>query len=633
MTERNICTSTNSCGVSRNRIPLGIWCIIALLSAFEPITHLWISFFPPKGTVPTGLHIPDTGIFLLAMNMFDSGFHSPYATHAAVHGSQYLGYYAQPFYWLYGIGGFLGNRLHITPFLWLGFINGVGAFLFLITIYRFLQTTFPRYANRSFVLYTLGGGLGGVAYVVANLAGWTTSPSFELYFRRFAMYELIEGPSLFPVLLMPRLYYTIPLAFCFGSLTAFVRALQLRCSRHMAFSVALLFVGSFFNQRFGPPTWFIGCLYILQRQDMNLGLKVRYAVQNGLSVFLGCFAAFAVMRMSPRFFENALAGVQQHMWLTPFVTAGFFHVCILLYVIRGSYRHLPPPFQRVVTATSVYLLTFSALFLLYQIYYGNLLIARDAAVAVSVSDPALLGFLAGTILVAPRRQVTREPSEEGWVLVWALVFLSVAVSAWGRGRFLQFTPQRLMIFLGPSLAILSAIGLTRLASSYNRVAMFLQGIILTCGITSLLVGAICFQGPLCYGSSSFRTIRCQVMSEEDAYVLEKIPSGRVLTTKRFSDVIALREGMSVLGGMGAIDLSDQPWTVLGPQLDRFFSDSSDADFRREFVRQWQVDYVFCPASDPIPEPVYEELQELECLELVAQEGNATLFRVQNDYLQ
>lgn len=632
MTEQDSCTSTHSCGVKRKRIPLGIWCVIVLLSVLEPVTHLWIYFFPPKGTVPTGLHIPDTGIFVLAMNMFDSGFYSPYATHAAIHGTQYLGYYAQPFYWLYGVAGFLGNRLGITPFVWLGFINGLGACLFLITIYRFLRTTFPRYADRSFILYTLGGGLGGIAYVVAYLAGWTESTSFELYFRRFAMYELIEGPGLFPVLLMPRLYYTLPLALCFGSLTAFVRALQLRCSRHMAFSLGLLFVGSFFNQRFGPPTWFIGFLYLLQRGDMTLRRKTWYAFQNGLSAFFGCLAAFIFMRLSPRFFENALAGVQQHMWLTPFITAGIFHLSLLIYVIRTSYPHLSRLFQRVVAATCVYVLTFSVLFLLYQIYYGNLLVARDAAVAVAVSDIALPGFLVGMILATRRRQPAGELPEEGWVLVWVLVFIVAAVSAWGQGWFLRFTPQRLMIFLGLPLAILSAMGLTRLASAHKWTATWLQGTILTCGITSLLVGSVCFQGPLCHASSSFGVIRCQVMSEEDAHVLEKMPSGRVLTTKRFSDVIALREGMSVLGGMGAIDLSDQPWDVLGPQLDRFFSESANSDFRREFILQWRVDYVFCPASDPLPEPVLEDLQRLTCLELVVREGRAKLFRVrQSDW--
>ncbi len=621
--------NVNACPITpkpmiRVRFPLWVWCLIVLVSLVAPLQHFWVYLFPPKGTVATGLHIPDGGIFITAMNMFDSGFRSPYATAQAEYGDTYVGYFAMPFYWLYGLAGFVGNRLGVAPFLWLGVINGFGGFFYLFVVYRFFVTAFPQYATRAFPLYVFGGGIGGIAYVISSWAGLTDHPLFETYFRRFAMYELIEGPVLVPLLHVYRLYYTVPLALGFGSLIAFIRALDLGCPRHRAFSAFLLLVCSFLNQRFGIPFLAIIVLYLLYR-PLSFPVKVVYVIHYVLAVLLGTGLGYAMMQMSPRFVENALEGVRQQMWLSPFITAAFFPLLLTVRVIWQQRYSADRHFRFMVFTMVGYLSVFCGLFLVYQAYFGNLWVARDGAVAVAISDIALLGAFAGGVVGIRRVSHSDQPLPERWVILWFLLFFSFAVSAWGRGWFLQFTPQRLMIFLGIPLAVLATIGLERMQNQTMARACFYG--VLICGVISAGVGALCFQGVLCHASPAFHFQRCQLMTRADAYVIDQIHEGRVLTTQRFSDVLALRPNVSVLGGMGAIDLSDQPWGKLKVEIDNFFSKETSSEERKRFVQNWVVDYIFCPASDPVPDSLIQDLRGSGWVEVIAEKEGAVLFRV------
>ena len=113
--------------------------IIALLSALQPLAHFWIERYPGEGRVPTGMHKPDTAIFIHCMRMFDDGFFSPYATCLASVGPNSAQYFPAPFHWMYGIIGAAGKMLGVGEFVWLGLMNGLGLAIFAILIYLWFR--------------------------------------------------------------------------------------------------------------------------------------------------------------------------------------------------------------------------------------------------------------------------------------------------------------------------------------------------------------------------------------------------------------------------------------------------------------------------------------------------------------
>ena len=100
-------------------------------------------------------------------------------------------------------------------------------------------------------------------FLMAWSTGSVNSPDFEQWFYRFAQYELIEGQHLAPALLMPRLYYTLPLALGFAALTALVETDWCRCPGHLFFTGFLLFITALLNLRLGPLFWAVGCVYLV----------------------------------------------------------------------------------------------------------------------------------------------------------------------------------------------------------------------------------------------------------------------------------------------------------------------------------------------------------------------------------
>ena len=146
----------------RARTPRAIWLLIAILALTQPLVHLLCLHFPPEYTVATGLHIPDSALFLHAMNMFPSGFHSAYATCQAAAGDASIAYYSVPHLWLYGVLGLIARVLPLDPFLTYGIANGLGAAFYLWVVFRLLIVIVPRFAVAAFVLFTLSGGPGGL---------------------------------------------------------------------------------------------------------------------------------------------------------------------------------------------------------------------------------------------------------------------------------------------------------------------------------------------------------------------------------------------------------------------------------------------------------------------------------------
>ena len=149
--------------------PPWIWAIIVGLTLIEPATHVWLMVAAPAGTSHTGMHIADSVIFIHAMRMFDTDFWAPYVTCNAGDLGHSPKYFPVPFLWMYGGVGEIGRQLQIDEFLMLGLANAMGAALYLCAVYSFFRNVVPNIANRAFVLFAVGGGLGGVAYL-ASLA-------------------------------------------------------------------------------------------------------------------------------------------------------------------------------------------------------------------------------------------------------------------------------------------------------------------------------------------------------------------------------------------------------------------------------------------------------------------------------
>lgn len=107
-----------------------------------------------------------------------------------------------------------------------------------------------------------------------------------------------------------------------------------------------------------------------------------------------------------------------------------------------------------------YLALYALGWLVHQGYYGTLLSGRDATVAATVSDWALLGVLAGLWPGSRRRNAEAEMHAHDFFLgAWFLLFLAVSISGWGHGPVLRFGPQRLEPLLWLPLCALCALAL------------------------------------------------------------------------------------------------------------------------------------------------------------------------------
>ena len=624
--------------------PWWVWAVCAALACFEPMTHAL--FYLTDGVplraervVWSGLHTNDSVIYLLSMRMFESGFEMPFASCQAALGGHHMGYFSAPAYWLYGLVGVVANGIGCPHFVALGIANGIGGFFYLAMVFLFLREAVPRCANRAFLLFSLGGGLGSIMFMVLWVAFHEDAAQFEAYSTRFALYELIEGPHLFPVLHFSRLYYTVALAFCFGSLTAFFKTLRAWCPYHLAFAALLLAVASFINMRLGALTWAVAVLYLLCLRDAPGQYRVKAALGYAAGCFMGTLAAWTFHQGHPTITANVFALVRQAMWLTPFLSAAFFFLLLAVPESYRSFRSMSGIPRMAVWAMGGYLAAFGAFFSAYQLYYGNVLVARDGAVADAISDPALLGLAAGLAIGFFRRSkpVSNDspPADAApaWVVLWAMVFTVVAVSAWGGGWFLRFAPQRCMMFLLLPLTILAAHRLERQAESRGA-ATFKTGFIVLCGCWSILFHVFYFQGAFVLsGQKSYERIRVSHVSANDYADAQQLPPGRILAPYPWGDIIALWPGYQSVYGVGAV-MADQPYVDMGAEVDRFFSLEDDDAFRQEFLRKWCVDYVFCPVMTAFgwkASAVTEAMPELEKLEVIhvppSDEVRATIFRV------
>ena len=608
------------------KIPTWVWLIIVALAAIQPLLHLGIRMAPPEGTVPTGLHIPDSALFLYSMDMFASDFNSRYATCQSAVGDHHVTLYAVPHLWLYGALGILARILHANPFLFYGFANGVGVFLYLLAIYGFLRQVVPRFANRAFLLFALSGGLGGILYLITGLFGLHDHPEFATYFSRFAFYELMEGPHLNPILYAPRFYYTLSLALCFGAFTALLKALERDYYMSLWCWSPLLALGSFVYARFAIFTFGLVVLYLLLNRDCPAKKKRLLGLWYAASVALGCGPAYLLMRTNPAVVENHVVVGNMAMWFSPFVVVTWLHLLLSRRAVFRSLTRLPAPAAVAALAGIGYLTAYTVLYLAYQLYHGNLLAGRDGSVAANISDVALLGAILGAAVIIFRPKLSTPHHPHDWILLWLVGYLAISLSGFGGGWFLRFGPQRLEVFLWLPLCIFAAIGLTKLTPKRTALAMTT---LLVSGITAIAVAAFAFQAPL--GRTDARgpypEFHPEIMTNADDELLGYLEGGTVLTTAPMADVVVLQRGNPVVFGIGSFNLTDQSFLTLSDDIETFFRADTPAARRQEIARQWCASYVLCPDTWPIDKATRTQLQNTPWLDQIAVEGNGLLFRV------
>lgn len=610
---------------------IGIAALILALSSIEPLTHVWIACFPPEGAVPTGMHTGDSAIFLHAMASTQTNFHSPFATCHSPDGENSWHYYAPPHFLLYAAVGWIGHALHIPPFFFLGLINGLGGALYLAASYAFLREIAPRHARTAFYCFAFPGGLGGIFYLVCALLGWTQHPEFTSYFERFAHYELIEGQTLSPVLLMPRFYYTAPLAAGVAGLTLFVRAAR-NGTKGLSIAAGLLFgLTTLFHLRVGPVFGGIALLYLLCVPRGTVRQRLFQAAATILPVAVGGVCFWRLVTLPAAFTQNAALVTGMLLWFIPFLTLTCFHWLLLPRVLRQALAAMPGLVRLAGGALAGYLALYALLYLGYLGYYGNWLRGGDTSAAVAVSDWALLGALPG-LWLARKRDLHPIPSfearESAWLALWFLGLLALALSAFGHGAFLRATPQRLFVLLALPMALLTAQALHTLSTRWRRV---LFGVLMTAGICSLSVGALWFQGPLgrVPGKGPFAYLHYEFMTPADQRAIASIPDYQTVLLPSwspiaFGEILSLRPNLQVLGGPGAMNLSGVFFDNIQNDINIFFNPETNNKDRKSIANRWCVNYVYCPYTCRIDERVLEQLAENDALKKIQTDTNLFL---------
>jgi hypothetical protein len=608
--------------------------VMILLAMVEPATHLWILHAAPPDAVPTGVHTGDSSHHLVCMESFASGFASPFATCQAEAGKSDFGYFAIPIFLLYGLLGEFGRMSGLPPFLFLGFANGVGGLLLLWCIYRFMRRIAPREATLAFYLFAVGGGLGGMAFLASWATGALHEPGFELWFYRFAQYELIEGQHLAPVLLMPRLYYTLPLALGFAALTALVETDWCRCPGHLFFTCFLLFITACLNLRLGPLFWAVGGLYLAAGSKNDVTFRVKLAATTLAPVIAGSTLFLMLLRQHPSYQANVTDVTRECILLLPFLFATLFHWPALLKWLYRAWGGFPRPVRLLVLPLGAYFLAYAILYMGHQAWFGNWWRGGDAGAAVLASDGAfILGLPVAVALLRLRRYIPTSASHAqthlNWVALWFLGLLVVSILAAGGGWFLQFSPQRGMILLGAPLALLAAAGLRQMDVRWARLW---TGLILVGGLASNVVAAVYFQGPLgrTPGKGPFAYLHYEYMTEADARLLETLPAGTIAVPPwspiAFGEIVVHHGNYQILGGPGAMNLGDQRLAPLQKAVNHFFDSTATQEERRAFVDTWCVDYVYCPDTCPVDELVLKQFTATPWLTKIDTAGRGAIFR-------
>lgn len=632
------------------KTPWWVFGIIAGMAALEPIMHCWLRHGLPEHLAHTGFHIGDTPFFLTAMNIFQNGFLSPYAIPESPHGMHSMAYFALPHHWLYGGLGLVARLFHADPFVALGVANGVCGALFFWAVWRFLCAASPARAKTAFLLFSFPGGLGGILFAAVSLGCWLgaafpvcTPAGFEAFFHRYARYELIEGPFIAPWLILPRLYYTLPLALGFFALTRLLRRTAEAPPRGGVdvSGMLLIFLAAYFNARVGMMFGAAAVCLLYTLRAVPLRARMQMGCAFLLPIMLAAGLVSFQFQWNPTGAANVSMLLRRSAWFGSLASALFWHMLCLPAGLRPALRGLPKLGYAAAFAAMGYIACFGLLYLAHQLYYGNLTRGGDTAAAVAVSDLALAGALAGLAYGFWRKRTPREENtHNGWMALWFLSFLWVSIAAFGQGWFMRFMPERFMVLLGVPIALLTAEGLAQIrAQGKPRLARVLLGVLLGCGLCSLAVSAVFFQLPVeqpaCGGV--FRWTHSEIMHPADASILAVLDAGTVLTPASgppfMGDVaVCANPRLRTVFGQPSLEFSGALMGPLAGEVQRFFAPDTPDSARRAFIQRYQVDYVWCPATHPVDPEALAQLRRAAWLESLHQEANAGAFRVRGENL-
>lgn len=614
------------------KTPWHVIAIIGLLAALPLLSHALAAWCPPAGTAHSGLLTVDTGNYLLAMRYARSPYYSPFAACFASEGACDATHYALPHHHVYGLLGRLADWSRIPHFAFLALANAAGVVLYLLAAYALLRAAVPRLANRAFVLFSLGGGLGGVLYLGAALAGLTSAPGFGPAFLRYFLYELSEGPRFQPWLMAGRLYYTLPLAAACAGLTMLLAALRRDHGGYGALAATLLGLTAWLNFRVGPMAFGAGLLLLACAPSPAWPRRAGLAIGLASGTAVGLLLALWMTGHNPELIAGVARSPNSSAWISPLISAMFWGVPLLIWILPRTLSSAPGWARMIGGAALGYLGLFAVIYVGYQVYFGTYVQCNDVTAALRLSDWALAGALPGALWMALRR---RRPDTEAppWVALWFLGLFSLAISAWGQGWYLRFSPDRFMVFLGLPMAILGAAALHWLAQHRPALARTWTGIIVASGLASIGVTWLVSYGPLGFHTlqQHYSWTRYAFTTEADQTVLAALSDGVVLSPSLDAplagDYLALRPGTQVVYGNGTLDYSRQIMPDVRAAVHQFFQPEASAAARAAFVRRWCVDYIFCTDTTPVAPETLAALRALPWLEERAHAGQAALFAV------
>ncbi len=615
--------------------PRWIIAIIIAMTAAEPMLHLWIPHAAPDGARWSGLHTVDTYAYLTAMKHGASTY-SPYARCTSSHGDTDPSLYSLPHHQMYAFIGTVGRWVHAPPFLWLGLINGLGVGLLLWAAWWLLREAVPRHAALAFVLFALGGGVAGIAYLIAQALGLGDQPGFAERFARVALYELSEGPRYQPWLLIARLYYALPMALGFLALGALLQGLRRYSGLHLAAAGGAMLACAFLNFRLGPMIWTAGVLYLFCAVHLPRGQRLRAGALLTVGMLAGAWQAVAWLSANPELSAGAFRSLSGQMWLLSFLYASAGCWVLLPRGLWQGVRTLPRWPRAAGYAGLAFGVGYGLLYLAYQAYYGNTLRGGDTNAAIFASDPALaLALFMGVLALGRSRdRVDPERLAHAWFALWFLAFFCMAIAAFGRGWFLQFMPQRFMVVLGLPMAVVVAAGLQPLATRRPMIAWGVGSAIVVGGIVSMGVTWLGAYGPWGYATiqQHYPLTRWAYVSKADAALLDRIDADRVLLAPALTHPIlgdvAVQRGLRTVYGNGTLDHSREVMPDVRTEVHRFFQpEAMDDAARRALIDSWCVDVVLCPDGEPVPAETLAALRSAPWLDEVAQAGRGVLFRV------
>lgn len=601
---------------------------ILALALVEPLTHGWIQYIPGDGYAPSGIHTGDSGHHLVAMRAFATDFYSPYVV--GMNNERWYGfhYFATPFFLMYAVFGAIGHLFGASMFLWLGVLNGIGGALMLCAAYTLLRVVVPRHAENAFFLYALSGGLGGALYLIARATGWYHAPGFEDQFYRFAVYDLIEGQHRSPLLLFPRLYYTLPMAAAYAALALLI---GWRGGRRLAVAGLLLALATFINLRVGPMACMVAAIYLVFEARDSVGRRVRiFGLLFGGSL-LGIVATMIVSRENRVYYENVAGIGDQVTWFLPLLYATLFLWPGIVVASATALRRTTPLPRALLGGLVAYLTTLAVLIIGYHLYYGNYLAGGDTNAAVRMTDFAAIAILPGLLLGwrwRPRTLPTAH-AVPAWLAVWTLGFLALTLSAGGGGSLISATPQRFLLFAALPMAAMAALGFDAMRPVLRRTG---YATALGFGLCSLTVGALCFQGPLGHtpGQPPFGWLHYERILASDAELLADLPPGRYAVPPwspfAISEVLAQRPAVSVFSGPGAMNLGGAPFAPVMADLSRFWDPATPDLERNQIAVRYYIEYVYVPDTTPPNAEIRARFASADWLEKIAESGDATLYR-------